>query len=259
MIALSALVWLPRGVVLVFALLVIGCHNLFDGFRPEFFGDWSWLWQVLHVQGAVRLPGGVTLFTAYPLIPWVAVMAAGYVFGPVLKLEKAERRTWILGVGALMTVGFFVLRASNVYGDLFPWSLQRDETHTVLSFLNCHKYPPSLCYVLMTIGPALLMLAAFEGNWGPLGSVLTVFGRVPLFYYLLHLPLILGLAFLTANVGVSLGHYPSVKDAFESGGLKYGLPAVYGIWLVVLVILYFPCRWYSGVKMRSNSPWLTYL
>ncbi len=259
MIVLAGLVWLPRTAVLLFALALIAGHNAFDGWRPKDFGDWGWLWHVLHVQGEVRLSAGVVLQTAYPLVPWIGIMAAGYVLGPVLKMEKAERRTWILGLGALMTVGFFVLRATNVYGDLHPWKLQRDETYTVLSFLNTHKYPPSLCYFLMTIGPALLLLAAFEGNWGPLGSVLTVFGRVPLFYYLLHLPLILGSALLTMRLEVALGHYESVDALLTAGGLRYGLPYVYLIWLAVLVILYFPCRWYAGVKMRSSSPWLTYL
>jgi uncharacterized membrane protein len=259
MIVLAGLVWLPRAAILLFALLLIGGHNLFDEFRPEYFGSWAWLWRILHVQDGVPLPGGITLLTAYPLIPWIGIMAAGYLLGPVLKMEKAERRTWILGLGALMTVGFFVLRAANVYGDPHPWRLQRDETYTVLSFLNTHKYPPSLCYFLMTIGPALLLLAAFEGNWGPLGSVLTVFGRVPLFYYLLHLPLILGSALLTMRLEVALGHYESVDALLKEGGLRYGLPYVYLIWLAVLVILYFPCRWYAGVKMRSSSPWLTYL
>jgi uncharacterized membrane protein len=194
------------------------------------------------------------LFAAYPLIPWTAVMAAGYCFGPVMRMETAERRTWILGLGSIFTVSFFVLRATNVYGDLFPWTLQKDETFTVLSFLNCHKYPPSLCYLLMTLGPALLLLAAFEWHWWPIGPVLTVYGRVPMFYYLLHLPLILALAALTVRI-----RHESLPAIEMGGGLNFSLPGVYMVWLVVIAILYFPCRWYAGVKSRSKSAWLTYL
>jgi uncharacterized membrane protein len=259
MVVLSALVWLPRPVILTFALLLIVGHNSVDGVKPNSFGDWGPVWQVLHAGGDVKLAPGVILQAAYPLIPWIGVLAAGYCFGPVLRMEKAERRTWILGLGAFLTVGFFALRATNLYGDLFPWTLQRDETHTVLSFLNCHKYPPSLCYLMMTLGPALLLLAAFERSWWPIGPVLTVFGRVPMFYYLLHLPLILILAALTVRFEVARGMYESVDALFKAGGLRFGLPAVYVTWLIVVAILYFPCRWYSRVKSRSNSVWLTYL
>jgi uncharacterized membrane protein len=252
MVALAALVWLPRSVLLLFALVLIEGHNAFDNFTPTLFGRWADLWQVFHVQGQVWLTDHVMLFTAYPLIPWIGVLTAGYCFGPVLRMEKAERRAWILGLGAFLTVGFFVLRAANVYGDPLPWKLQRDETFTVLSFLNCWKYPPSLCYLLMTLGPALLLLAAFEGKWGLLGAVLTVYGRVPMFYYLLHLPLILGLSILTRKLVPALGLDESLQ-------LPYELPGVYLVWLGVLTILFFPCWWYSGVKRRSKSAWLTYL
>jgi uncharacterized membrane protein len=259
MVVLSVLVWLPRAALLMFALLLIEGHNAFDEFTPALFGSWAGLWHVLHVPAQVHLTNRVILSTAYPLIPWIGVLAAGYCFGPVLRMEKAERRTWLLGLGSFLTISFFVLRASNLYGDLFPWSVQRDETFTVLSFLNCHKYPPSLCYLLMTLGPALLLLAAFEANWGPIGAVLAVFGRVPMFYYLLHLPLILGLAYLTARVGVALGYYESLDAIRTPRGLGFELPYVYLVWLIVVTILYLPCLWYSGVKRRSKSAWLTYL
>jgi uncharacterized membrane protein len=259
MVVLSALVWLPRGALVLFALVVIEGHNALDVFRPIDFGRLDWLWQILHVQAFLRLTDHLALFAAYPLIPWFGVMAAGYAFGPVLKLDKAERRTWILGLGALMTVGFFVLRATNVYGDLRPWNLQKDETFTVLSFLNCHKYPPSLCYVLMTLGPALLLLAAFEWSWRPVGPVLTVFGRVPMFYYLLHLPLILGLSLLTHWAGGVFGGSDAPEPLQRVLHLPYHLPGVYATWLLVVTILYFPCRWYAGIKSRSKSAWLTYL
>jgi uncharacterized membrane protein len=259
MVTLAVLVWLPRPALVLFALALIVGHNAFDKKLPEDFGDFRPLWHVLHVQGVVRITQRLQIATAYPLVPWIAVMAAGYCFGPVMRMEKAERRTWILGLGAFLTVGFFVLRATNLYGDLRPWALQKDETFTVLSFLNCHKYPPSLCYVMMTIGPALLLLAAFEWHWWPVGPILTVYGRVPMFYYLLHLPLILCLAYVTMQIQVSRGLYESIDDARKAGGLKFDLPQVYAVWLLVITILYFPCLWYSRIKSRSKSAWLTYL
>jgi uncharacterized membrane protein len=234
-------------------------HNSFDNFYPVHFGDLAWLWNILHVQGSVQISQHIVLFTAYPLIPWIGVMAAGYAFGPVLKLEKAERRTWILGLGSFMTVGFFVLRAINRYGDPVPWSLQKDETFTVLSFLNTNKYPPSLAYVLMTIGPALLLLSAFEWNWGPPGKFLIVFGRVPMFFYLLHLPLILGLSLLTRYLDGTLDGPSSQHRLPDALQIPMKLPEVYLTWLVVISILFLPCLWYSGVKRRSKSAWLTYL
>jgi uncharacterized membrane protein len=259
MVALSALIWLPRGVLLVFALFLIEGHNIFDGIPPSEFGKWNWLWTILHVQGSVTITKHIVMFAAYPLIPWVGVLAAGYCFGPILRMETKERRDWLLGLGILMVLGFFVLRAINTYGDLFPWSLQRNETFTVLSFLNCHKYPPSLCYLLMTLGPAILLLAAFERPWPIIGPVLAVYGRVPMFYYLLHLPLILILALVTARIGISLGYFESIESISRTRGLNFGLPAVYAVWFLVIAILYLPCLWYSGVKRRSKSAWLTYL
>jgi uncharacterized membrane protein len=259
MVILSALIWLPRAVLLVFTLVLIGGHNAFDTFTPNLFGTWSPLWSVLHVQDDVWVTDHVLLKTMYPLIPWVAVMSAGYCFGPIMRMEAGERRRWLVGLGSCLVAGFFLLRWWNVYGDPYPWSVQKDGTFTVLSFLKCHKYPPSLCYLLMTIGPAILLLSAFEGNWGRLGNVITVFGRVPLFYYLLHVPLILGVSLLMHGAMGALAQYPPLQGIATALEPPYRLPGVYVVWVLTLVILYFPCRWYAGVKMRSSSPWLTYL
>ncbi len=259
MVVLGILVWLPRAALLVIALLLIEGHNAFDSLTPDLFGNLAWLWKVLHVPAPVWITDHLAINTQYPLVPWIGVLAAGYCFGPVLRMEKADRRTWILGLGAFLTVGFFVLRATNAYGDPTPWSVQKNETFTVLSFLHCQKYPPSLCYLMMTLGPALLLLAAFEANWHLPGNVLAVFGRVPMFYYLLHLPLILLLAFAFTKLGSAMNGNVTVSDIWKSGGLRFELPLVYGMWMIVIFILYFPCRWYSGVKSRSKSAWLTYL
>lgn len=260
MVVLAAVVHLPRAVGLGLALAMILGHNQLDFFKPEEFGRLSWLWQILHTQGGpIEYARGWRFGVGYPLVPWIGVMAAGYYFGPVMLLPRAERLNWILGWGAFLTVAYFALRATNLYGDPFPWHLQRDTTFTVLSCLNCHKYPPSLCYLLMTLGPALLLLAAFDRDWGPVGRFLTVFGRVPMFFYLLHLPIIIGGAMLTWWVGSLMGIYGSAKETMEQGGVLFDLPRVYFTWAIVLAILYFPCAWYAGVKQRSKSVWLTYI
>ena len=189
MVALAALVWLPWRALLVVSVGMIVLHNTLDGIRPEQFGSAHWLWRLLHDRGPLPEWG---VRVGYPLIPWIGVMAAGYCFGRVLDLEPDRRRRLLVRLGLGLVTVFVVLRWSNLYGDPFPWTTERSPILTVASFLNCEKYPPSLLYVLMTLGPMLLMLAAFEGvrarPWNPL----LVFGRVPLFYYLLHLPLLHG-------------------------------------------------------------------
>ena len=172
-------------------------HNTLDGIRPEQFGGAHWLWRLLHVRGPLYPEGSFRV--AYPLIPWIGVMGTGYCFGRILDLEPDRRVRLLLGLGLGVTAAFVVLRWSNLYGDPFPWTVQPSMTLTIASFLNCEKYPPSLLYLLMTLGPMLLMLAAFEKvrarPWNPL----LVFGRVPLFYYLLHLPLLHAVALVFAQ------------------------------------------------------------
>jgi uncharacterized membrane protein len=176
-------------------------------------------------------------------------MAAGYGFGALLLRPTAQRRR-VVGLGAALCLGFVVLRAANVYGDPDPWSPQRDGLFTILSFLNCHKYPPSLLYLLMTLGPALLLLALFERAPYLPGRPLLIFGRVPMFYYLIHLPLIHALA-----SGVVLLRYGWEQPPAD---YAYGLPVVYGVWLGVVVALYPVCRWFAGVKQRRRDAWLSY-
>jgi uncharacterized membrane protein len=265
MVVLAALVYLPTRVVTALGLLLIAGHNLLDPVRAADLGPMSDLWEILHRREMHRerpleFFGGAVLFdTQYPLIPWVGVMAVGYGFGALLVREGINRRRWLLGLGTALCLGFVVLRAVNRYGDPDPWSPQRDGLFTVLSFLNCHKYPPSLLYLLMTLGPALLLLAWFERAPHLPGRPLLVFGRVPMFYYLIHLPLIHGLM-----AAVAFARYgPAVLPALFAGeplptDYGYSLPVVYGIWLGVLVILYPVCRWFADVKRRRRDAWLSY-
>jgi uncharacterized membrane protein len=261
MVALAGLVFLPTWVVTAFGLVLILGHNLLDPVRAADFGPFSDLWEILHRKemhraGPLEFFGGALKFdTQYPLIPWVGVMAAGYGFGALLLRDAAVRRKWLLGLAAGLCLGFLLLRAANLYGDPDPWSRQRDGTFTVLSFLNCHKYPPSLLYLLMTLGPALLLLAFFERAPQLPGRPLLVFGRVPMFFYLIHIPLIHALA-----SGAALVYYgPALLDAEQlPGDYGYRLPVVYGIWLGVVLALYPVCRWFAGVKRRRRDAWLSY-
>jgi uncharacterized membrane protein len=251
MVALSALIWLPRWVIASLALLMIAGHNLLDNVRAEDLGEASGAWHVLHEPGLVPLGDSVTLYILYPLVPWIGVMASGYLLGPVIQLEQGKRQRILLAVGAAITVGFLVLRVTNVYGDPTPWTPQDTSLSTILSFFNCEKYPPSLLYLMMTLGTALILLALFEHVRGALASFLATFGRVPFFYYVVHIYLIHALAVATALAltGV-LTTTPEVN---------FNLAGVYIVWLMVLVLLYPICRWFSKLKEKNSGWWWTCL
>ncbi len=179
MIALAALVHLPARWLAVFSVAVIALHNCLDGIRG------SGLWNVIHQPGAI-VYHGIVVVVGYPLIPWIAVMSAGFCFGQVLLLEPATRRRILMRTGLALTVAFLVIRALNIYGNPVPWSTQNSGVFTMLSFLNCTKYPPSLDFLLMTLGPSLVALAWFDQLRLSATNPLVVLGRVPLFYFVVH-------------------------------------------------------------------------
>jgi uncharacterized membrane protein len=187
-------------------------------------------------------------------------MAAGYALGPVFKLEAADRRRLLLTLGAALTAGFVLLRLSNLYGDSAPWAVQNGMLATVLSGLNVEKYPPSLLYLMMTLGPALMLLAIFESARGTLAQRVTTFGRVPLLYYVAHIFLIhaLAVALAAATTGETawlFGELPSAKPA----GYGLALPGVYAVWVLVIVALYPLCQWFADLKRRRTEWWWSYL
>jgi len=265
MVFLAALIHLPVWGVGTFGLGMIVAHNLLDPILPAAFGRWSWLWNVLHVPGGFQIAPHYMFFIAYPLIPWVGVMAAGYAFGKLLQRDRPERRRILLWLGLGLTAAFIVIRATNAYGDPQPWSKQTTPLFTLFSFLNCTKYPPSLLYLCMTLGPAILVLSFFDRELGPWSKPIIVFGRVPLFYYLLHLPLIHGIAILLASLrhgaagGVWLGPPwdPATAAAYPQN-YGYGLGVVYAIWILVILLLYPLCRWFANLKQRRRDAWLSY-
>jgi uncharacterized membrane protein len=265
MIALAALSRLAPAAVLTIGVVMIAGHNLLDSIRPQALGALAPLWTFLHVQGfLVNQPGRVVL-VAYPVIPWIGVTAVGYVLGRVFDWSESRRLTLLTRLGALLTIAFVFVRWWNVYGDPAPWSRQASAALTMVSFLNTTKYPPSLLFLLMTLGPALLLLALFERRAPPWLAPLATYGKVPLFYFVLHLFAIHALAVI-----VCAARYGAIHWMFESPdlanfpiteppGWPLSLPLVYVIWIGIVAALYPLCRWYAAIRTRHAHPILSYL
>jgi uncharacterized membrane protein len=264
MVALAALVHLPPRALLVVSAGMIAMHNLLDGVAATRFGAYAWVWRILHEQGLL-LTGGPTVIVAYPLIPWIGVMAAGYCFGHVYRLPADRRRTLLLGLGLALAIAFVAIRAFNGYGDPRPWTVQSQPLFTWLSFLNATKYPASLAFLLMTLGPALLFLA-WADRWRPgARHPLIVFGRVPLFYFVVHIPLIhllaIGLTWLRYGPAPFLFTAPptlGTPRALFPPDYGWDLWVVYAVWAVVVLALYPACLWFMRLKARSRAWWVSY-
>jgi uncharacterized membrane protein len=265
MIALSVLVRLPAAIVTAVGVVMIATHNLFDAVRPASLGVWAPVWSILHVPGLLVARPPYFVLVAYPLVPWIGVTAVGYGLGQLFGWAPDRRRAALFRIGTSLTALFVLLRAINVYGDPSRWAVQKSAVFTVLSFLNTTKYPPSLLFLLMTLGPALVLLAWLDGNTPRILRPVMVFGRVPLFYFILHLPLIHLVALVVCAV-----RYGSIHWMFESSrpdqfpftappGWGFSLPVVYAIWIGVVLTLYPLCRWFAGVKQRRSDAWLSYL
>jgi uncharacterized membrane protein len=260
MIVLAALCRLPPAAILAVGVALIAGHNLFDGVRSA-----HPLWVLLHSPGFVVNRPGFVVFAAYPLVPWVGVTAVGFVLGRIYAWNPERRRAFLLRCGLALVAAFFVLRASNVYGDPSPWVRGPSPVMTLVSFFNVTKYPPSLLFLMMTLGPALLILRALDSRDPGVLRPALIFGRVPLFYFVLHLPLIHLLAVILCYVqngaihwmfeSPDLGAYPFTPPP----GWGLPLPWIYLVWVAVVVTLYPVCAWFAGVKRREASPWLSYL
>jgi len=265
MIILAALIYLPTRLLVVFSALVIAGHNLLDRFQSAEFGRAAWLWQILHEPGVFQAKGKLVL-VAYTLIPWFAVVALGYAAGRAFLWDPQRRRRFFIRTGIALTLAFVVLRGVNVYGDPVPWSHQHSPLFTFLSFLNTTKYPPSLLFLLMTLGPALIVLGLIERVRLSDANPFIVFGRVPFFYYALHLALLHAIAILMGFLRYGKAPFlflppPTLGTprALFPPDYGYSLWGVYAVWLVVLVVLYPLCLWFSRLKQRRRSWWLSYL
>lgn len=260
MVTLAGLVWLPRPLITGFGLLLIAGHHALDGLRPEDWGRWAGWWRVIHAGGTFEIAPGIVFGAGYPLVPWIGVMAAGYGLGAELGRAPEERRRRLALLGGALITGFLVLRGLNGYGEPRPWTAQDHWLKTAGSFLDCTKYPPSLDYLLMTLGPALLFLAWLDRGVPRWLQPALLFGRVPLFFYLLHLPLIHALSLLV-NL-LRFGHADWLwgnTPAKPPPGAGFGLPVVLGAWLLLLLLLHPACRWFADYKRRTRAGWTGYL
>jgi uncharacterized membrane protein len=275
MVLLAGLVHLPLKVVGACGIAMIAIHNGFDGVRVQGWAGpgstvpdvWAKAWIVLHQAGEF-LPvwgaSGPVVFLMYPLIPWVGVMAAGYAFGIVYTFTPERRLRVLRACGISMILCFVALRAIDVYGDPQHWAVQATTVFTMLSFVNTTKYPPSLLFLLMTLGPALLALAWLETTRrGAIGRRFITFGRVPLFFYLLQWPLAHAIAITVSYLaGKEIGYYflnPPALFTTAPPGAGFDLPVVYACWILAILLLYPLCRWFADVKRRRRDWWLSYL
>lgn len=274
MVAMALVVWLPTRWIAILGLGMIATHNLLDGINPASFGKFYWVWMLLHSPGRIALTPHFFFTVRYALIPYVGIMATGFAFGNLLL--RPDRRRWILRIGISATALFFVLRGINLYGNGIaglpfgfprsagPWSVQPTLSLTVISFFNVLKYPPSLDYLLITLGPALTLLGLLDGAKATSGlsRILLVFGRVPMFYYLLHLYVIHIITILASLAfHQPIWHETVIADfAQRPLGYGHGLPFIYAAWILVVAILYLPCRWFMEFRSRHRDwAWLSYL
>jgi uncharacterized membrane protein len=266
MIVLAALIHLPKWLLLTFGLSLVLFHNLLDGIHVEGNNLPALGWAMLHDQRVFTF-GDFVILAAYPLIPWLGVMPLGYCLGSIYKPGfDARRRKRILVSLGLMAIGLFILlRSINVYGNLWPWTTESRPGFTFLSFLNVSKYPPSLDYLLVTLGPSLLFLAYFERPLNRFTKIIATYGRVPLFFYLLHIFLIhfiaMFAAVLTGFKWTDMTSFTFWINALPKlKGFGFSLLIVYAVWLLVLVILYPLCKWYDRYKTtHKHNRWLSYL
>lgn len=260
MILLAVLVWLPRRVILAFALILIVGHNALDSVQAESFGQLSWLWNVLHVSGYIPLSETYGILVAYPLIPWCGVMAFGYAFGPIVLEPNLTRTRKLLTAGSGLLVLFIVLRTFNLYGDSVPWTRQeRGSLYSFLSFLKVSKYPPSLLYLCMTLGTGLLLLVGLHKVRGKFTGFLTTFGRVPLFFYLLHLPIARFTGVLKNQMLYDQSMDPFGPSIDWPSNYDPRIWLVYLAWALLLLTLFPVCKWFGAVKQRHPHSWLRYL
>ncbi|HUF36562.1 MAG TPA: heparan-alpha-glucosaminide N-acetyltransferase domain-containing protein [Gemmatimonadales bacterium] len=256
MVVLAGLIYLPRLAIAAFGLALVLGHNLLDGIAPERLGALAPLWHTLHVAGPLEI---VPVFMLYPLVPWVGVMALGYVAGPLVFSRESGAGRRLAWTGALLMLAFVLLRSLDVYGDPAPRLAEGGAAVVTMSFLNLSKYPPSLLYLLMTLGPALVALPLLRRATGPLAGVLVTFGRVPFLFYVVHIYLVHALA---VAAGVLQGYPASaLRVVFLDlpEGFGFGLPMIYLFWLGIVAALYPLCRRYAALKGRSRAWWLSYL
>jgi len=277
MILMAGLVRLPVSAVGAIGVVIIAGHNVMD---PYFWplassldeSRLAWLWKILYFSffaGPIPIGAdGPRLTVLYSIVPWIGVMAAGYAFGVVVTSDAARRRRLCLGIGLSAMALFLMLRGFNLYGDPNPWGVPTDDGRpgmpALLVFLNTTKYPASLMFLLMTLGPTIAAVPLLETARGALARWLTVFGRVPFFFYLLHIPLIHVLAIVVSMVRLGavspwlFANHP-MGNPPAPDGYTWSLELLYLVWAAAIALLYFPCRWFADLKARRRGWWLSYM
>jgi uncharacterized membrane protein len=268
MILLGLINRLPIRVLFAIGIVIVAGHNLLDYVEAKHVGAFGFTWDLLHRGNFAlyKIWGNHILIILYPFLPWTGLMLLGYCLGTIYKpsVDPKYRRKLLLQIGVGLIVFFIALRATNSYGNPFKWSVQRNAFYTVLSFLNVNKYPPSLLYMCMTIGPGLIFLSLIENVRNKITSVFNVYGRVPFFYYVLHfyiLHIVCVILFLSRGHTFSEGlrDIPNFPFKFVVPGEGYPLWMVYIIWIAVVASLYPLCKWFSNYKLRHRKWWLSYL
>jgi len=258
MLSLAVLIYVPKRWLLIFGLIMVFGHNLLDNINPDTFGVLSPFWKMFHVDSTFPL-GSFTVIAKYPMIPWIGVMALGYVFADFYRMKANFRQKHMFLFGLVCTVLFIGIRRINIYGDPHPWSSQPTIGMTVVSFLNTNKYPPSLSFLLMTLGPSIMLLAVFERVHGWVVKFLVVFGRVPMFFYVVHI-------YSIHIIAILLGVYQGFKvtdmmNLFRNLPQDYGfgLPVTYALWIFLIVTHYYLCKEYIKFKRTKTHPFFSYI
>jgi uncharacterized membrane protein len=226
----------------------------------------AWLWQILYFGGPIQLgQNGPTLMVLYSIVPWIGVVAAGYAFGAVITLEARRRDRICVAIGASAIVLFLLLRTIDVYGDPRHWHVtEPTQMPTLFRFINTTKYPASLQFLLMTLGPTILLVPLAERARGKIGEIFATFGRVPMFYYLIHIPAIHMAAVIVSVVREGridpwlFANHPMMNPP-PPDGYMWRLSLLYAVFIVVVAMLYFPCRWYARRKATAPAPWMRYI
>jgi uncharacterized membrane protein len=270
MVLMAALVWLPTLAIGAFGVAVIFLHNLMDflpGATNQQLSESTLapLWQILYFGGPIQIGSGPTLAVLYSLFPWIGVMAAGYAFGAVMTMETERRDKICVAIGVAAIVLFFVLRTTDVYGNPRHWHITGPtQMPTFFRYINTTKYPASLQFLLMTLGPTILLMPLFDRARGRVGEWIATFGRVPMFYYLLHIPTIHFAAVIVSLIregkvdGWLFANHPMMTPP-PPDGYMWSLALLYAVFIIVVAVLYWPCRWYARRKATSPAPWMRYI
>jgi len=261
MIGVGLLIYLPKYLIALIAIAMLFGHNLLDTITAKEFGENAWFWMLLHQPGNFYI-GTIEVRVIYPFIPWIGVMALGYLFGPITKLKRDKRKKIFLLSGLTLLLFGLLLRFLNIYGDPTLWSEYKTIELTFMSFINFTKYPPSLIYLSVLIGMAMILMSVFDRDLGKWANPLISFGQVPFFFYVLHIPLLhLGgilLALYTFGdagwlFGAPLGHSP------ETYSYASELLPTYFAWILVILLLYYPSKLFAQLKQKRKDWWLSYL